>query len=308
MNFKPLELSDFSALQPYFQNTPFQACDFTFANLYIWKDLYPVEFSLYKNVLIFRGFYQANQPVYLYPFGTVFSESVLEEVILALFEDAHSFNAPLVLRGFFEKEAALLLNLFPDRFTLSSSPDQWDYLYLKDDLLQLSGSRYHSKRNHIARFKKTYPDFSFLPVTPENIADCRKVSEIWYAHRRKENIPDASLDETVVNRALSHFHELPLTGGLLYTDKEPVAFTIGEPINQDTYAVHIEKAFAWIPGAYPMINQCYVAAFMNGYTYVNREEDDGIEGLRKAKQSYHPCTMVQKQTAREIRSFPACKA
>lgn len=301
MHFKPLELSDFSVLQPYFQNIPFQACDFTFANLYIWKDLYPVEFSIYENMLIFRGFYQDNQPVYLYPFGIDVSEDKLEAAIQTLFEDAHSYNTSLVLRGFSEKAAALLQNLFPNRFTLSSTPDQWDYLYLKEDLMQLSGSRYHGKRNHIARFKKAYPDFSFVPVTPENIADCRKVSEKWYDHRRKENIPDASLDETVVNRALSHFQELPLTGGLLYAAGEPVAFTIGEPINSNTYAVHIEKAFAWIPGAYPMINQCYVAAFMDGYTYVNREEDDGIEGLRKAKQSYHPCTMVQKQTAREIR-------
>lgn len=300
MNFKPLELSDFSDLQPYFQNIPFHACDFTFANLYIWKDLYPVEFSIYKNTLNIRGFYQDNQPVYLYPFGGSLSETILKDTISALSEDAHSFNAPLTIRGFSENEIPLFQKLFPGRFTISTSPDQWDYLYLREDLVQLSGSRYHGKRNHIARFKKTYPDFSFTPITPENIADCRKISEEWYEHRRKENIPGASLDEKVVKRALSHFQELPFTGGLLYADKQPVAFTIGEPVNSQTYAVHIEKAFSWVPGAYPMINQCYAAAFMDGYTYVNREEDDGIEGLRKAKQSYHPCRMVEKQTAREI--------
>lgn len=300
MNFKPLELSDFSDLQSFFNNIPFQACDFTFANLYIWKDLFPVEFSVYNNMLIFRGFYEDKTPVYLYPFGEDSSEAALKGTIMALFEDAHAFGSPLVLRGFSEKEAPLFEKLFPGQFAISSPPDQWDYLYLREDLLLLSGSRYHSKRNHIARFKKSCPDFFFAPVTAENIADCRQVSEKWYAHREKEDIPNASLDRPVVERALSHFQELPFTGGILYDGKEPVAFTIGEPINSNTYAVHIEKAFSWIPGTYPMINQCYVTAFMDGYTYVNREEDDGIEGLRKAKRSYHPCGMVEKQTAREI--------
>lgn len=301
MNFKPLELSDFTALQPFFQNIPFQACDFTFADLYIWNDLYPTAFAVYEEKLIFRGFLDEGQPIFLFPFGGTLSETSLKRVIDALFEEAHAFDAPLVIRGFSEKEAPVFQALFPDRFTLSSHPSQWDYLYLREDLLRLSGSRYHGKRNHIARFLKTYPDYSFVPVTEENLSDCRKISEIWYAHREEAGIPDASLDRVVVERALRHFHELPLTGGLLYANGEPVAFTIGEPINSDTYAVHIEKAFSWVPGAYPMINQCYVANFMDGYTYVNREEDDGIEGLRKAKQSYHPCRMVEKQVAREIR-------
>ena len=301
MNFKTLELSDFTNLKPFYENIPFQACDFTFANLYIWKDLYPVEFAIYGDKLIFRGFYQNNAPVYLFPFGGNSTETNLKDSINTLFEDAHAFGSPLVLRGFSEKEAALLQKLFPDQFALSSSPSQWDYLYLREDLMQLSGSRYHGKRNHIAHFKKSYPDYSFVPITAENITDCQKISEKWYAHREEEGIPNALQDKAVVERALLHFTELPFTGGLLYADGEPVAYTIGEPINSDTYVVHIEKAFSWIPGAYPMINQCYVTAFMDGYTYVNREEDDGIEGLRKAKQSYHPCRMVEKQVAREIR-------
>ncbi len=300
MYFKALELSDYADLQSFFKDMAFQACDFTFANLYIWKDLFPVEFSIYNNLLIFRGFYEDKAPVYLYPFGADTPEAVLKNTIDALFEDAHAFGAPLTLRGFSDKEAPLFEKFFPGRFVLSSSPDQWDYLYRKDDLLFLAGSRYHSKRNYIARFKKNCPDFFFAPITRENITDCRQVADKWYAYREKEGVPHASLDKPVVERALSHFHALPFTGGLLYDGKEPVAFTIGEPINSNTYAVHIEKAFSWIPGAYPMINQCYVSAFMNEYTYVNREEDDGIEGLRKAKQSYHPCKMVEKQTAREI--------
>ena len=301
MHFKPLELSDFTNLKPFYENISFQACDFTFANLYIWKDLYPVEFAIYEDKLIFRGFYQDKTPVYLFPFGGDSSETKQKDTINALFEDAHAFGAPLVLRGFSENEAVLLQKLFPNQFTISSSPSQWDYLYLREDLMQLSGSRYHGKRNHIAHFKKSYPDYSFVPITTENIADCQKISEKWYAHREEEGIPNATLDKAVVERALLHFHELPFTGGILYADGEPVAYTIGEPINSDTYVVHIEKAFSWVPGAYPMINQCYVTAFMDGYTYVNREEDDGIEGLRKAKQSYHPCRMVEKQVARELR-------
>lgn len=299
MIFKPLELSDYSDLKHFFENIPFHACDFTFANLYIWKDLYPVEFAIYHNTLIFRGFYEDKSPVYLYPIGGEVSEASLMEVFAALLADAHTFNAPLVIRGFSEKEVPLIHKLLPGSFSVTSTPDQWDYLYLREDLMQLSGSRYHGKRNHIAKFKKTYPDFTFVPITADNISDCRTISEKWYAHRESEHVPGASLDRPVVERALTHFQDLPLTGGILYAEKEPVAFTIGEPINSETYAVHIEKAFSWVPGAYPMINQCYVTAFMEGYTYVNREEDDGIEGLRKAKQSYHPCQMVKKQTAKE---------
>ena len=124
--------------------------------------------------------------------------------------------------------------------------------------------------------------------------------EAWYAERVAGGNTAALMDRGVVDNALEYFDKLGFTGGVLFQRGQIVGFTIGEPLNQDTYAVHIEKAFADVNGAYPMINREYLKNVADGYIYVNREEDDGVEGLRKSKESYYPI-MFEKFVAREVK-------
>lgn len=296
MQFKTLTLEDKEIIKHYLKQSDFQGCDYTFANLFIWKDSYYEQWAVTDNMLVFRSTDESGQnPVYMYPAGT----GDLEKTIEKMRNDAHSLGSKLLIRGFTEKEKKLLDETFPGTFQTECPPDQWDYLYLVKDLETLSGSKYHGKRNHIAQFKKLYPSYEYTEITRENIHLCYDFANKWYQYQVDRKNTDITLDEPIVKNALDYFFPLDLTGGILLVDNNPVAFTIGEPLNSDTYVVHVEKALPYIKGAYPMINQCFVSKGMTGYTYVNREEDDGLEGLRKAKKSYHPVKMVEKCVATE---------
>jgi len=118
----------------------------------------------------------------------------------------------------------------------------------------------------------------------------------WRQMHQLEDDEEMINEIAVTQNSLRLMKELELTGGLLRVDGEIVAFTIGEPINDDTFVVHIEKAFSEIQGAYPMINQQFVTHECQDYKYINREEDTGAPGLRKAKESYRPVFMVEKGT------------
>lgn len=296
MNFKSMELKDKEWMEPLLKASGFQGNDYTFGNLYIWKDLYRQQVAQENGMLCVRSQNPGTgEYKYLFPAGA----GDLAATINALSKDATFLGTDFILRGFGTKEAELLEHLFPHRFQIESVREEWDYLYRVEDLALLAGKKYHKKRNHIAKFEKN-GEWSFAPLCAENMEACRKMCEAWYGEHLAGGNTAALMDRGVVDNALEYFDKLGFTGGVLYQDGQVVAFTIGEPLNRDTYAVHIEKAFAEVNGAYPMINREYIKCVANGYTYVNREEDDGVEGLRKSKESYYPI-MLEKFVAREVK-------
>lgn len=296
MNFKSIELNDREWMESLLKASGFRGNDYTFGNLYIWKDLYRQQVAEENGMLCVRSQNPGTgEYKYLFPAGA----GDLATTIDALSKDAASLGADFVLRGFGTKEAEQLKRLFPHRFRIESVREEWDYLYRVEDLTSLAGKKYHKKRNHIAKFEKS-GEWSFAPLGAENIDACRRMCETWYGERLAGGNTAALMDRGVVDNALRYFDHLGFTGGVLSQGGQVVAFTIGEPINHDTYAVHIEKAFAEVNGAYPMINREYLKCMANGYTYVNREEDDGVEGLRRSKESYYPI-MLEKFVAREVK-------
>lgn len=296
MNFKSMELKDREWMEPLLKASGFQGNDYAFGNLFIWKDLYRQQVALENGMLCVRSQNPGTgEYKYLFPAGA----GDIAATIDALSKDAALLGVDFVLRGFGTKEAELLERLFPHRFQIESVRDEWDYLYRVEDLTSLAGKKYHKKRNHIAKFEKS-GEWSFAPLGAENMEACRRMCETWYGERLAEGNVAALMDRGVVDNALEYFDKLGFTGGVLSQGGQVVAFTIGEPLNHDTYAVHIEKAFAEVNGAYPMINREYLKCVANGYTYVNREEDDGVEGLRKSKESYYPI-MLEKFVAREVK-------
>lgn len=296
MEFKDMELTDREWMEPLFWASGYKGCDYTFGSLYIWKDLYRQKVAKAGDMLCARSRKPGTgEYLYLFPAGS----GDLREAIAYMRQDAAELGVPFKLRGFTEEEAGRLEKLFPGEFMIESVRGEWDYLYRVEDLTLLAGKKYHGKRNHIARFEDS-GEWRFVPLNESNIADCRTMCGAWYAEHMANGNTAALIDKGVVDNALRYFNELGFTGGVLYQYDQVVAFTIGEPVNKDTYVVHVEKAFAEIQGAYPMINREYVRHMMQDYTYVNREEDDGLEGLRKAKESYHP-VMLEKFVAREAR-------
>ena len=196
---------------------------------------------------------------------------------------------------------ALLEEWYPGRFQIEYNEDDADYVYESEKLATLSGKKLHSKRNHVNKFKTEYKGrWSYEPITKDNLEECFQMGLKWRNDNGCEEDEEKNAEICVTLNSLRLFEELELVGGILRVDGEIVAFTIGEPICSDTFVVHIEKAYADISGAYNMINQQFVEHECMNYKYVNREEDTGSEGLRKAKRSYRPVFMVEKGTVTEI--------
>ncbi len=296
MEWKEIELSDRKWIEHLLKASGYQGCDYTFGNLFIWKDLYRQQVAQEEGML----FVKSRKPgtgeyAYLYPAG----EGDVRKAVQMIREDAKQTGIPFLMRGMGKREVERLTMDFPGIFTIENVREQWDYLYPVEELANLAGKKYHKKRNHIAKFENS-GDWRFEVLTSDNLEACRTMCETWYGEHLANGNMAVMADRGVVDNALTYFEELGFTGGVIYQFGQVVGFTIGEPLNKDTYVVHVEKAFADVAGAYPMINREYARNLMKGYTYVNREEDDGIEGLRRSKESYYPI-MYEKFVARELR-------
>ena len=293
MIFHKLTMEDKERLERKFREDAKMACDFCFANSYLWRKVYPVELSELHECIVMR-YLDGDELSYVFPIGNGDKKKAVEEIIV--YEQMKGRS--VTLSGMTIDEAQLLVKWFPGRFRVESDRDIEDYIYLAEDLANLEGKRYHGKRNHIARFKDK-DDWRYERLSDDNVEACVEMNMKW-KRRNIERWDDLMQEEyDVAREALRNYKELGLAGGVLWKAGEIVAFSMGEPLTDDTYVVHFEKAYPDVQGAYPMINQQFVLAECQGYKYVNREEDGGEEGLRKAKMSYRPFLLLKKYMAHQ---------
>lgn len=291
ISFRKPELSDRELITSYLKKYPSRSCDRTFANILLWSVHYHVDFAEYKNTLIFRD--MDADASYAFPAGR---DEDVRLVLTELMEAAEQEGRAFCLYEITKENFCQLEEWFPGKFELEYDRDAADYIYEAEKLATLSGKKLHSKRNHINKFKSVFENrWSYEPLSEANQVECLKMADEWCRQNGCHDNKEKQSELCVAKNSIRLYKNLDLTGGVLRLDGEIVAFTIGEEVNEDTFVVHIEKAFADVDGAYPMINQQFVQHEIYGkYTYVNREEDLGIEGLRKAKLSYKPIFLVEK--------------
>ena len=296
INFKKPEIEDKELITSFFKKYTSRNCERTFANTYLWSRKYPVTFAIVENTLVFKS-ESEDQMSFAFPAGEDEDVKRVIEMLKQYCEErGHAFSMYLVSPENFEK----LNEWYPDRFEIEYDRDIADYVYESEKLITLAGKKLHAKRNHINKFKATYEGrWNYETLTKENEEDCFQMALKWRSESGCETGDDKCSEVCVTLNALAHLEELELKGGLIRLDGEVIAFTLGEPICEDTFVVHIEKAFADIQGAYPMINQQFVEHECSDYQYINREEDTGAEGLRKAKLSYRPVFLVEKGKVKE---------
>lgn len=287
--FKRLQLEDKARIQQYTMNSSRRNCDLTFANLYSWRFLYNTEIAEYGGFLLIR-FYTDGMPAYMLPVGN----GDMKEVIEGMMEDAQKHGFQFQMFGVCADAVDPIEHLFPDTFEFIADRDYADYLYLHTDLTMLRGKKYQPKRNHINKFNILYPDYEFKPLTVEMIPDCIRLEAEWCkANDCREN--EALEDERKsINAALEKFHELDIIGGVLMVKEKIVGFTYGAPLNHETFDTCVEKADTNYEGAYAVLNNEFAKMIPEQFTYINREEDLGLDGLRKAKLSYHPYILLDK--------------
>lgn len=293
INLKRPELTDRAYINHYLSYADTRSCEMTFANIYLWSRHYDVGFAPVGDMLVFGR--QSGDPSFTVPIGP----GDLKTAIDALMDWFEEQGKPFMLYNVTKEDFAKLEALYPGQFEVEYDRDYADYVYETEKLAVLSGKKYHSKKNHINKFKSLYPDWSYEPISQDNVEECFQMGLRWRELNGCEAAPEKHAEICVTLNFLRLFQELEMRGGALRVDGQIVAFTIGEPVSADTMVVHIEKAFSEIQGAYTMINQQFAEHEARGYQYLNREEDMGEEGLRKAKLSYKPVFLIEKGVLRK---------
>ncbi|MCQ2508410.1 MAG: phosphatidylglycerol lysyltransferase domain-containing protein [Dorea sp.] len=297
LEFKKATLEDRELIQDYLMKYPSRSCERCFSNVFLWSRKYNVTWGMVENTLVFKT-ENEERMAFTYPAGR--SEDI-KKAITALRayckERGRAFGLYCVTPEYFER----LNRMFPDTFQIEYERDDADYVYESEKLITLAGKKLHGKRNHINKFKALYEGrWAYETMTKENIEDCFQMQFEWRHLNEVDEDPDKRYELAVVQNALRLFSELGFKGGLIRIDGKVVAFTMGEALTKDTFCVHFEKALADVEGAYPMINQQFVEHECASFKYINREEDTGAEGLRKAKLSYKPVFLVEKGFVTEI--------
>mgnify|MGYP002514893167 FL=1 len=293
LTFHSISLEDKEWMTQKLREDNYSSCEYAFANNFMWSEVFEVEVGQAYDCGIIR-YRKGGEFSYSFPFGNGDKKRAVE--LLRGICAAHEYK--LHMYPIEEKARKMLIEWFPGEFELDTDRDSFDYVYAVEKLALLKGKKLHGKRNHIARFKDE-DDWSYESLTRDCIDECRKMAKLWIGQREDKWNEEMEQEMRVLEKAFVHFDELDLFGGVLRKKGEIVAFTIGERLNADTMVVHFEKAYPELQGAYPMINQQFVLDRGKEFTFVNREEDTGDLGLRKAKMSYYPDMLIKKYRAVE---------
>lgn len=302
IEFKDPVIADRAWVEELFHAAGNRGCEYSFATMFLWHSAYDQKVARFHDFVLER-LSGAIGPSYLFPVG----RGELKPVIEALEADAAERGEECKLICVTPEHIRQLEALWPGQFTYTTDRFGFDYLYEIDRLADLGGKKLHAKRNHIHRFEEAYPDWTAEEITAANLPECEAMDREWnrlYRNRDGEESPgerETLRDESqALARAFRHYDELGLKGILIRAGGRVVAFTMGSRINEDTFDVHFEKAYSEIQGAYPIVNREFarwVREHIPGIRYLNREDDMGVEGLRKAKESYYPDQMVEKHSA-----------
>lgn len=286
-----------SVLRPGMQQALLQnrkGCEYSFTNMRIWGRQQAAFLDGYWA--IFAQF--DRKAVYPFPVG----EGDIRPVLDAIIQDARQRGIPCCITGLSQENAELLERLYPGKFRIQCDRDGFDYVYNIDDLADLKGRKYQKKRNHLHRFRNQHPDWRVETLTPANMDAVKDMVDDWY-RTRQESDPQGNyeLEKAAICRVFAHYDTLQPDGLVLLEGNRILAFSIASFLTEDTMDVHFEKAREDVDGAYTAINQAMAQHLREKYPqvrYLDREEDMGLEGLRKAKLSYYPDHLTEKYWAR----------
>jgi len=289
--FREISIADRAEFSAAIAEHPPGISELTFTNLYVWRHFYQPRLSRLDDFILVRVRMKGHDS-FLAPIGPGLSLLPYEAAAGLLASEGH---AP-----FFERipqpHADLLLSC-KDRYTISPDRDNFDYLYLREELALLPGRRFMDKRNHAHQFERKY-HYDFTKLSAEHLPGCLALLNTWCELRHCAEDMGLSGEERAIQEAIGHFEELAVTGGAILLNGQVQAFSLGEPLSADTVVIHFEKGNSEIPGIYQAINRDFCRIAWAGFQFINREQDLGVPGLRRAKESYNPVRLVPKYQVR----------
>ena len=284
LNFKKIEIDDIEIYNEYMKNSDELSCENAFVNLLVWQPMYNNMIAEKDGILFIKSGFEGDESFRL-PCGDDIEKGV------ALIEEY------VGRKTVFWTQEGKNLERFKSRvgenFEFFESRDAFDYIYLRENLATLSGKKYHSKRNHISAFSKKF-DWHYESVNDNNIEAVLQCAKEWYRENADRMDKTMLCEQKGIELMLSNMQRLKIRGGAVFVDGRVVAFCLGSPINKNCFDTHIEKALSGYSEAYTVINREFAARELSDYMYINREDDLGIEGLRRAKLSYKPAILLKK--------------
>jgi hypothetical protein len=286
---RPLGLADREALSRLFPELRPRQSELTFTNLFIWRDAHELRLSrVGEAVVIFSWRADPEDSFVLPPLGPGANAEAVRACLEHMAEAGHAAHMARATRDDLAR-----LRVEDTEFRIEADRDQFDYVYLVRDLIALSGNRYHGKRNHLEQFARRH-EFAYRPLTPELVPACQELQDRWCDEKHCDLVATLRAEARAVKEVLGKVELLGVTGGCIEVAGKIEAYTLGELLNPETVVIHIEKANAAFHGLYQVINQQFLEKAWSEVRYVNREQDLGVAGLRRAKESYHPDHMVEK--------------
>ena len=290
IQFRPLTLADRELYNQFVKDKSPRGCEMSFANLFLWGNQ---QVAVIDDNMMFLSTFSKS----FYPFP--YCNGDVKKAIDGIIQDAKERNIPCMITAVCQNEKEILERLYPDRFEFTTNEGSYDYVYNIDDLADLKGRKYHKKRNHLYHFQKAHPDYTVEPINAENLAGVKALVDSWY-QLKDDGTGAFDYEKQVFDKAMTNYQGLGLIGLVLKAEGQVVAVTFASPFTSDTLDVHFEKAVMGVDGAYTAINYEFARYVRQNYPhikYLDREEDMGIEGLRKAKRSYYPAYQVVKYRA-----------
>ena len=284
LEFKKTEIDDAPLFREFLGSDKELSCENTFANMLIWQDVYQNMWAAQDGQLIIRSG-RRERSVYRLPYGDDFEKG------MALITEHNGGKLP----DFWAPDGErfqLFRSWYADRYQIEENRDAFDYLYLQSDLAELTGKRYHAKRNHIHAFEKQF-EWEYRPLSEDNREDFLLCAKRWYEENEERMDRFLRCEQKGIAAMLQHRETLGIRGGAIYVKGQAVAFTLGSRVNGEVFDIHVEKALSDYAGGYALINREF-ARTLSGFRYINREDDMGAEGLRKAKLSYRPALLLPK--------------
>lgn len=301
MLFREINIDAKKELDSYFDIVNYEACEYCFSTLYMWQHVYKTHYHIDEDFAIIMAEYEGNS----FSILPLASEANLTKAIDFVVNFFEKNQKKIYFRGITKGVVELLQKKYENRFEYIEERDLFDYIYDAESLRELQGKKNQKKRNHLNYFLKEYDGrFEYKALNSENSRECIELMNRWSSLKEENGEFDQGMDDESegISKIFDNYEELKdkvkVSG--VYIDGKLEAFTIGELLNPDMALVHIEKANQDIRGLYQYINQQFILNEFENVDFVNREEDLGIEGLRKAKLSYHPSRFVEKYTVNEI--------
>lgn len=285
-----LLLSDYNKIKPYLDDANYEGYNSNFVTMMMWDHEYEIFYEIKDNFMIMLHTYM-NEKFFAMPFC---KPEYYQEALEYMMEYANQHNFLFRIDLAVEKSKQLIQDLYGDKFLYLHNEDFDDYIYSKSSLETLSGKKMQKRRNHFNAFLKENPNYVYKEIEDSDIDNVLQCLKKWDFARR---IEESVISEYIgIVYLLVHRHELNIKTGCIYINNKLEAFIIGSPLKHNTVQIHVEKANKDIRGLYVAIGKFFLEQNFEGYEFVNREEDMGLETLRKAKQMLHPIKMLKKYT------------